>query len=61
MIMRVQAGLFAKGYDPGAIDGVLSETTKIALRKYQTDNGLPPTGTLTTSTLTALGISLSPL
>jgi His-Xaa-Ser repeat protein HxsA len=56
MIMRVQAGLFSRNYDPGAIDGVLSEKTKAAIRKYQGDRHLPVTGTMTTELLSSLGI-----
>src|SRR3569832_754055 len=48
MIMRVQAGLFSRNYDPGAIDGQLSDKTKAAIRKYQTDKHLSVTGTMTT-------------
>jgi His-Xaa-Ser repeat protein HxsA len=58
MIMRVQAALYSKGYNPGAIDGQLTEATKSALKKYQTARGLPATGTMTTETLSALGIAL---
>lgn len=60
MIMRVQAALYSKGYDPGAIDGVLGATTKAALRTFQTDHGLVASGAMTTETLNALGISLRP-
>ena len=56
--MRVQAALFAKGYDPGAIDGVLTETTKSALKQFQSAHRLPITGTMSTPTLNALGVSL---
>jgi His-Xaa-Ser repeat protein HxsA len=59
MIMRVQAALYAKGYDPGAIDGVLSEMTKRALGKFQTAHGLPATYSMTTGTLNALGVALN--
>ena len=58
MIMRVQAALYSKGYNPGAIDGQLSEATKGALRKFQGARGLTATGTMTTETLSALGIAL---
>lgn len=60
IIMRVQAALYSKGYDPGAIDGVLSAQTKQALRKFQTSRGLPASAKMTTATLNALGVSLSP-
>jgi len=58
MIMRVQAALFSRGYDPGAIDGELSDKTKSALRSFQANSGLTVTGTMSTESLTALGISV---
>jgi His-Xaa-Ser repeat protein HxsA len=58
MIMRVQAALYSKGYDPGAIDGVMGEKTRSALRKFQQDHGLIATGSMTTETLNALGVRL---
>lgn len=60
MIMRVQAALYAKGYDPGAIDGELTESTKLALRKFQSTHGLLVTGKMTTQTMNALGVALTP-
>jgi len=60
MIMRVQAALYARGYDPGAIDGEMSEKTKEALRLFQAAHGLPPTAKMTTETLNALGVALTP-
>ena len=60
MIMRVQAALFAKGYDPGSIDGVLGSKTKEALRQFQSAHGLPANAKMTTETLNALGIPLAP-
>jgi His-Xaa-Ser repeat protein HxsA len=60
MIMRVQAALYAKGYDPGAIDGELTESTKLALRKFQNARGLVATGKMTTQTMNALGVALTP-
>jgi His-Xaa-Ser repeat protein HxsA len=58
MIMRVQAALYTRGYDPGAIDGILSEPTKNALGGFQAAHGLPRTRSMTTATLNALGVSL---
>ncbi|KGI77710.1 peptidoglycan-binding protein [Oleiagrimonas soli] len=58
--MRVQAALYSKGYDPGAIDGVLSTQTKQALRKFQSAHNLPADAKMSTATLNALGVSLSP-
>ena len=60
MIMRMQAALYAKGYDPGAIDGELTESTKLALRKFQGAHGLAATGKMTTQTMNALGVALTP-
>lgn len=60
MIMRVQAALYAKGYDPGAIDGELTESTKLALRNFQNAHGLAVTGKMTTQTMNALGVALTP-
>lgn len=58
MVMRVQAALYSRGYDPGAIDGEFSDATKSALRQFQSTNGLQVTGKMTTETLTALNVSL---
>jgi His-Xaa-Ser repeat protein HxsA len=60
MIMRMQAALYAKGYDPGAIDGELTESTKLALQKFQGAHGLAVTGKMTTQTMNALGVALTP-
>jgi len=60
MIMRVQAALYARGYDPGAIDGEMSTKTKEALRLFQTARGLPANAKMTTETLNALGVALTP-
>jgi peptidoglycan hydrolase-like protein with peptidoglycan-binding domain len=56
--MRVQAALYSKGYDPGAIDGVLSPETQSALRMFQLAHGIRATGTMTTPTLDALGVRI---
>jgi len=58
LIMRVQAALYSKGYDPGAIDGVLTPETQSALRMFQLAHGIRATGTMTTPTLDALGVRL---
>lgn len=58
MIMRVQAALYSKGYDPGAIDGVMSSQTKAALAKFQRAHGLPANSKMSTATLNALGVAL---
>lgn len=60
IIMRVQAALFARGYDPGAINGQLNIQTRSAIASFQSAQGLQSTGTMTTETLNALGVRLSP-
>lgn len=40
----VQRGLSARGYDVGALDGVMGEKTVAALRAYQVFTRLPETG-----------------
>lgn len=39
--------LRALGYDPGPVDGILTEETRRALRKYQLDSALPVNGRMT--------------
>jgi len=52
---RIQQALTDKGYDVGAIDGVIGAGTKAQLVKFQRDNNLP-IGNLDTKTLEALGV-----
>ena len=59
LIMRVQLALRRSGYDPGAVDGVMSQGTQDGLRKFQREHGIQATGTMTTETLDALGVRLS--
>lgn len=56
LIKRVQMGLYIKGYDPGSVDGIMGERTRVALRKFQSDHGLPVDGLMGTDTLSALGV-----
>lgn len=56
LIKRVQMGLYIKGYAPGAVDGIMGEKTRIALRQFQKDHGLTPDGLMGTETLNALGV-----
>lgn len=41
---EVQTALQARGYDPGPIDGVMGYRTRAAVRRFQNDHNLSPTG-----------------
>ncbi|WP_051309153.1 peptidoglycan-binding protein [Desulfogranum japonicum] len=56
LVRTVQEILTDLGYRPGYIDGRMGRRTRTALRNYQYDNGLPPTGELDPPTLMALGL-----
>jgi len=49
-------GLIIKGYEPGTIDGVMGEQTRLALKLFQSHNRLPADGMMSTQTLNALGV-----
>jgi peptidoglycan hydrolase-like protein with peptidoglycan-binding domain len=55
-LKQAQYALMERGYDPGSADGVLGARTKTAIRHFQHDNGLAPTGYLNRDTLAALGL-----
>ena len=55
-IMRVQIGLTSLGLYTGPVDGVLSDQTKEALKRYQLVKGIEPNGLMSTETLNALGV-----
>ncbi len=46
-VLEAEGLLFDLGYDPGVIDGVLTEQTRDALRAYQRDSALPINGRMT--------------
>jgi peptidoglycan hydrolase-like protein with peptidoglycan-binding domain len=50
----VQEALQAKGYRPGAADGLLGPRTRAAIRRYQQDYGLPVTGEVSLALLNHL-------
>ena len=56
-IAEVQRQLMSRGYYQGRIDGRPGRRTAFALRAFQFQSGLPPTGRLDTTTLNALGLS----
>lgn len=43
-LLGIQEALFAHGYDPGFVDGVMGRYTLRAIRNYQRDAGLPADG-----------------
>ena len=51
---EVQTILNRLGYDTGPVDGELNEATREALRKFQADAGLDPTGEVTMLTVIEL-------
>ncbi len=57
-VVSVQKALKEKGYNVGAIDGVMGVQTQTALKQFQTDNGLP-IGNFNIETLKALGVSFN--
>ena len=54
--LDVQAALRTKGYYTGALDGIYGPQTADAMRRFQTDSGLSPTGKINGDTLKALGL-----
>ena len=53
-IQGAQERLQAFGYQPGSTDGVMGAKTAAAVRKFQSDHGLPATGILDRKTTDAL-------
>jgi hypothetical protein len=52
----VQAALAERGYDPGPANGRAGRQTQLAIRKFQQDRGLEPTGTIDYAVLEQLNI-----
>ena len=50
----IQTGLAELGYDPGLVDGKMGEKTKQAIRDFQRDRSMTPTGTPTAELLSEL-------
>lgn len=55
--IAAQRALNQRGYNAGPPDGVLNPVTRTAIRTFQADNELQPTGELTAQTLETLGIA----
>ncbi|MBT6278283.1 MAG: hypothetical protein HOI95_29625 [Chromatiales bacterium] len=53
-IRRVQAGLAQLGFNPGPADGALGSKTTSAVRAFQAQTGLTPTGKIDTKLLSAV-------
>ena len=56
VLSAVQSKLASFGYYHGAIDGTLGDETQAALARYQEDQDLSVTGTVTAATLQTLGL-----
>lgn len=52
----VQQALAERGYDPGPANGRAGRQTELAIRKFQEDRGLKPTGTIDYAVLESLNI-----
>ena len=57
LVRDVQQALNDRGYSAGAVDGQWGPNTEDAVRRFQQASGLPQTGALERSTLTALGVA----
>src|SRR6266403_2075607 len=57
VVSSVQVQLAKLGYYPGAVDGVAGDETQAAIARYQEDNNLSVTGTVTAATLQSLGLT----
>lgn len=60
VIGAVQHMLTELGYDAGRIDGMLGDKTRQAIRKFQSDNGLPQNGLASEELLELLTAKLGP-
>jgi hypothetical protein len=54
VVTQVQQDLANAGYYQGAIDGIMGPETRSAIAAYQSDNGLPVTGTITRNLMASL-------
>ena len=55
-VSAAQTRLARQGYYRGEIDGLMGPETRRAIMRYQSDNGLAPTGQLNDETLQSLGM-----
>ena len=54
-IYKIQNRLTELGYEPGPADGIMGRMTKKAIKNFQKDNDLPPTGKIDNDTKNKLG------
>ncbi|HEX4485306.1 MAG TPA: peptidoglycan-binding domain-containing protein, partial [Terriglobales bacterium] len=59
-VEATQERLAQLGYYNGAVDGIFGPTTRDAVAKYQIDNQLDVTGSLSPDTLQSLGVPPGP-
>jgi len=57
VVSSLQSQLAKLGYYRGAVDGVAGDETQAAIARYQEDNDLSVTGTVTAATLQSLGLA----
>ena len=57
VVSSIQSQLAKLGYYRGAVDGVAGDETQAAIARYQEDNDLSVTGTVTAATLQSLGLA----
>jgi peptidoglycan hydrolase-like protein with peptidoglycan-binding domain len=57
VVRQVQIALQKKGYNVGNTDGIFNADTRAAVNRFERDNGLPETGSITLPVLKALGLS----
>ncbi len=58
LIMQTQSMLMALGYKPGSVDGVMGGKTRQAIMKFQSNEGLAPTGEVTPDLVVRLKAAL---
>jgi murein L,D-transpeptidase YcbB/YkuD len=56
-VRKAQAALNDQGYNVGTVDGRFGPNTESAVRRFQAKSGLTESGTLDSSTLSALGVN----
>jgi putative peptidoglycan binding protein len=53
--LKLEKALVQRGYDPGAVDGVIDKDTRAAIQKFQDDHQLAATGIIDHKTGELLG------